>query len=432
MNFLANPIYIEWINNKTLLYSMGNNSQYPIINHNGKEYEKEYIYTYKYSEEEIRWFLKDLSPLHVQRVQNGCKCFAFVDLGSVHKAALAIQVLNGRHCHKQKLYVNSNNRSPKRAPDVTERPQALPISEKPPAQRFAEPLLVHSSLLKLLASPVRQKPKTSFFGVPMEMTGSFLVLLLRECFWDLGWLATTPSIGREVGLLVTSTAPQTPFFWATHIICTGTCGPCSAPWPRRRSSRPACMTWPCRTGPTVWPGTTWAITDQPGTGAGCWATRTPRQWSRSWILASQPPSRCSPCTARTVMTSGSHTSWGLRSFSDVATVSTFPLPSRFCLPCPFTLEVLGVKKATVVPRTDWIPLCLSWAHFSICHVSSLWTSEPNREASVRLKVWRGQCILSCLLSLLCTPRAWSKLPWQILQNAEAHCLIFLAFHCRIR
>ena len=32
------------INNKVLLYSTGNYSQYPIINHNGKEYEKEYIY----------------------------------------------------------------------------------------------------------------------------------------------------------------------------------------------------------------------------------------------------------------------------------------------------------------------------------------------------------------------------------------------------
>ena len=51
----------------------------------------------------------------------------------------------------------------------------------------------------------------------MEMRGSFLVLLLRECFRDLGWLATIPSIGGEVGLLVTSTVPQTPFFWAMHI-----------------------------------------------------------------------------------------------------------------------------------------------------------------------------------------------------------------------
>ena len=32
-------LYIEWIN-KVLLYSTGNYIQYPVINHNGKEYEK--------------------------------------------------------------------------------------------------------------------------------------------------------------------------------------------------------------------------------------------------------------------------------------------------------------------------------------------------------------------------------------------------------
>ena len=36
-------LYTEWINNKVLLYSTGNYIQYPVINHNGKEYEKEYI-----------------------------------------------------------------------------------------------------------------------------------------------------------------------------------------------------------------------------------------------------------------------------------------------------------------------------------------------------------------------------------------------------
>ena len=46
--------------------------------------------------------------------------------------------------------------------------------------------------------------------------GSFLVLLLRECFRDLGWLATIHSIGGDVGLLVTSIVPQTPF-WAMHV-----------------------------------------------------------------------------------------------------------------------------------------------------------------------------------------------------------------------
>ena len=34
-------LYIEWINNKDLLYSTGSYIQYPVINHNGKESEKE-------------------------------------------------------------------------------------------------------------------------------------------------------------------------------------------------------------------------------------------------------------------------------------------------------------------------------------------------------------------------------------------------------
>ena len=39
-------LYKGWINNKVQLYSTGNNIQYPVINHNGKAYEKEYIYIY--------------------------------------------------------------------------------------------------------------------------------------------------------------------------------------------------------------------------------------------------------------------------------------------------------------------------------------------------------------------------------------------------
>ena len=38
---------IEWISTKILLYSTGNYIQYPVINHNGKEYRKrECIYMY--------------------------------------------------------------------------------------------------------------------------------------------------------------------------------------------------------------------------------------------------------------------------------------------------------------------------------------------------------------------------------------------------
>ena len=33
-------LHLEWINNKVLMYSTGNYIQYPVINHNGKEYIK--------------------------------------------------------------------------------------------------------------------------------------------------------------------------------------------------------------------------------------------------------------------------------------------------------------------------------------------------------------------------------------------------------
>ena len=37
---------LEWINNKVLLYSTENYTQYSMINHNGKEYKKECVYIY--------------------------------------------------------------------------------------------------------------------------------------------------------------------------------------------------------------------------------------------------------------------------------------------------------------------------------------------------------------------------------------------------
>ena len=39
-------LYTGWINNKVLLYNTGNYIQYPVTNHNGKEYEKECICMY--------------------------------------------------------------------------------------------------------------------------------------------------------------------------------------------------------------------------------------------------------------------------------------------------------------------------------------------------------------------------------------------------
>ena len=41
-------LHIEWVSNKVLLYSKRNYIQYPVINHNGKEYEKESMCIYIY------------------------------------------------------------------------------------------------------------------------------------------------------------------------------------------------------------------------------------------------------------------------------------------------------------------------------------------------------------------------------------------------
>ena len=50
------PVYTEWINNKVLLYSTGDYTHYSVINHNGKDYGKDYekdLYTYIYKTESI-------------------------------------------------------------------------------------------------------------------------------------------------------------------------------------------------------------------------------------------------------------------------------------------------------------------------------------------------------------------------------------------
>ena len=42
-----------WLNNKVLLYGTGNCSQYPVMNHSGKEYEKERVRVYIHETESL-------------------------------------------------------------------------------------------------------------------------------------------------------------------------------------------------------------------------------------------------------------------------------------------------------------------------------------------------------------------------------------------
>ena len=60
-------LYLEWINNKVLLYSTGNYIQYPVINHNGKEYKNEcmYIYIYTYITESLGYTAEINTTLYI-------------------------------------------------------------------------------------------------------------------------------------------------------------------------------------------------------------------------------------------------------------------------------------------------------------------------------------------------------------------------------
>ncbi|XP_012870586.1 PREDICTED: tudor domain-containing protein 10 isoform X1 [Dipodomys ordii] len=166
------------------------------------------------SEEEIFSLLKDYNALQVCRIQNGCKCFAFVDLGSMENVALAIQELNGRLFHGRKLFVNTNKRIHRRTPKVAQWPQELQALETSCGEEVAACAQLTP---KKSIDPCETEKLREALTVPVEMRGSFLMLLLEECFRDLDWLALIHSVQGKVGLLVTNIVPYTPFFWAMNI-----------------------------------------------------------------------------------------------------------------------------------------------------------------------------------------------------------------------
>ena len=51
-------LYKGWINNKVPLYSIRNYIQYPVMNHNGKEYEKGHTHTHIYITESLCYTAK--------------------------------------------------------------------------------------------------------------------------------------------------------------------------------------------------------------------------------------------------------------------------------------------------------------------------------------------------------------------------------------
>ena len=70
-------VYIGWINNKVLLDSTGNHTQYPLIKDNGKEYEKEYTSESLYCTAEIQVTLKINYMLQQNKILQNKATFEF-------------------------------------------------------------------------------------------------------------------------------------------------------------------------------------------------------------------------------------------------------------------------------------------------------------------------------------------------------------------
>ena len=70
-------VYIGWINNKVLLDSTGNHTQYPLIKDNEKEYEKEYTNESLYCTAEIHITLKINYMLQLNKILQNKATFEF-------------------------------------------------------------------------------------------------------------------------------------------------------------------------------------------------------------------------------------------------------------------------------------------------------------------------------------------------------------------
>ncbi|XP_077181091.1 tudor domain-containing protein 10 isoform X2 [Paroedura picta] len=161
---------------------------------------------------EIACLFKDFGIKTVRKRQSSsARSFAFLEVASPEAVQLAIQNRNGTIVKGQRMIVaiSEERKSPESRKDM-EMPELEPVPNGLP---IGNGDLVPTPSVQTAPPPT----KKNLYAVPVEMRCSFLVLMLRDCFKDLGWLIPISRISGEAALLVTDTMPQTPFFWAIHL-----------------------------------------------------------------------------------------------------------------------------------------------------------------------------------------------------------------------
>ncbi|KAK1151635.1 tudor domain-containing protein 10-like [Acipenser oxyrinchus oxyrinchus] len=188
------------------------------------------------TEIEILQLFAGFEAQNVRKFVAGVKCFAFVDVGSERNVQLAVSQLNSTLYQGRKLRVNTADPdfSDKRrsADKDTPKTQATPTGAGNFVRMEKAAQASDSSAASLAPDPrkpskdqsaplsgvtVREDRRRFVYAVPTEMRGCTLVHVLRDCFRELVWLQSITELCGEVGLLLTETHPQTPFFWAIHL-----------------------------------------------------------------------------------------------------------------------------------------------------------------------------------------------------------------------
>ncbi|XP_026513856.1 tudor domain-containing protein 10 isoform X4 [Terrapene carolina triunguis] len=167
-------------------------------------------------EEDILLLLRDFHPQRIKRCHSGLRSYAFVDLGSSEQVQAAIQRFSGHLVNGRRLFLSRTGAgSGRKDPAGTQRIVEMPALERVPRGELglSQAKAENQTLQPAPPDAVRQ----ICYAVPMEMRGSFLTLMLKDCFKDLNWLVSIAKLHGEAGLLVTDALPQTPYFWAIHL-----------------------------------------------------------------------------------------------------------------------------------------------------------------------------------------------------------------------
>ncbi|CAM4692861.1 unnamed protein product [Lepidochelys olivacea] len=167
-------------------------------------------------EEDILLLLRDFHPQRIQRCQAGLRSYAFVDLGSSEQAQAAIRRFSGHLVNGRRLFLSCTGAgNGRKDPAETQSTMEMPALERVPRGELG---LSHAQAENKTLQPAPPDAARQIcYAVPMEMRGSFLALMLKDCFKDLNWLVAIAKLHGEAGLLVTDALPQTPYFWAIHL-----------------------------------------------------------------------------------------------------------------------------------------------------------------------------------------------------------------------